>query len=173
MKIKNIVLLLSAIIVFNACDFLDTSEADYYDKQQILNNISRVKQLATQVYSYLPHDFCNTASAMQDAATDDAIHVYETNIQRFVNGTWSANYTIDDVFSKYYNAIHDANFYLEDCVGLTFEDWQNSDGYEEDFKSYQNYEHEVRFLRAFYYFELVKRYRNIPLVTKNPYARRS
>ena len=31
---------------------------------------------------------------------------------------------------------------------------------------YLNYEHEVRFLRAFYYFELVKRYQNIPLITK-------
>lgn len=35
-----------------------------------------------------------------------------------------------------------------------------------DYKSYLNYEHEVRFLRAFYYFELVKRYQNIPLITK-------
>lgn len=46
--------------------------------------MDRVKQLATQVYSYLPHDFCNTSGAMQDAATDDAIHVYESSaIQRF------------------------------------------------------------------------------------------
>ena len=128
--------------------------------------MDRVKQLATQVYSYLPHDFCNTSGAMQDAATDDAIHVYESSgIQRFVNGTWSANYTVDDVFSHYYMAVHDANFYLENCVGLDFEDWKYSDGFEDNYKSYLNYEHEVRFLRAFYYFELTKRYQNIPLIT--------
>ena len=75
--------------------------------------MDRVKQLATQVYSYLPHDFCNTSGAMQDAATDDAIHVYESSaIQRFVNGTWSANYTVNDVFGTYYNAIHDATSIL-------------------------------------------------------------
>lgn len=167
LKIKKSVLLLTiSTLSLAACDFMDTSESDYYSKQQIIENMGRVQQLATQVYSHLPHDFGNTAGAMQDAATDDAVHVYETNIQRFVNGTWSANYTIDDVFSKYYRAIHDANFYLENCVGLTFDEWKNSDNFEEDYKSYLNYEHEVRFLRAFYHFELVKRYQNIPLVTK-------
>lgn len=170
LKFKYIALLLSltSVPIFTACDdFLDTSESDYYSKSEILGNMDRVKQLATQVYSYLPHDFCNTSGAMQDAATDDAIHVYESSgIQRFVNGTWSANYTIDDVFSRYYMAVHDANFYLENCVGLGFEDWKYSDGFEDNYKSYLNYEHEVRFLRAFYYFELTKRYQNIPLITR-------
>ena len=168
-KIKHIALLLAVTFapLYTACDFMDCSETDYYSKQQILDNMDRVKQLATQVYSYLPHDFCNTSGAMQDAATDDAIHVYESSaIQRFVNGTWSANYTVNDVFGTYYNAIHDANFYLENCVGLTFDEWKYSDGFADDYKSYLNYEHEVRFLRAFYYFELVKRYQNIPLITK-------
>ena len=65
---------------------------------------------------------------MLDAATDDAVHIYETSdIQRFVNGTWSANYTVDDKFSTYYNGIHDANFYLENLTGLKFETWENSD----------------------------------------------
>ena len=156
-KIKHIALLLAVTSapLYTACDFMDCSETDYYSKQQILDNMDRVKQLATQVYSYLPHDFCNTSGAMQDAATDDAIHVYESSaIQRFVNGTWSANYTVNDVFGTYYNAIHDANFYLENCVGLTFDEWKYSDGFADDYKSYLNYEHEVRFLRAFYYFEI-------------------
>ncbi|WP_294626987.1 RagB/SusD family nutrient uptake outer membrane protein [uncultured Bacteroides sp.] len=168
-KFKHIALLLAvaSVPLYTACDFMDCSESDYYSKQQILDNMDRVKQLATQVYSYLPQDFCNTSGAMLDAATDDAVHVYESSaIQRFINGTWSANYTIDDVFANYYKAIHDANFYLENCVGLTFDEWKYSDGFADDFKSYQNYEHEVRFLRAFYYFELVKRYQNIPLITR-------
>lgn len=158
---------LGSMALMSSCDFLDTSESEYYSKDQVLYNPSRVSQLCTQVYSYLPHDFCNTSGAMMDAATDDAVHVYETSaIQRFTNGTWSPNYTVNDVFSTYYNAIHDANFYLENCVGLTFDDWKYSDNFQDTYDSYLNYEYEVRFLRAFYYFELVKRYQNIPLVTK-------
>ena len=33
-------------------------------------------------------------------------------------------------------------------------------------KEYANFEYEVRFLRAFFYFELVKRYQNVPLIEK-------
>ena len=84
---------------------------------------------------------------MQDAATDDAIHVYESSdIQRFVNGTWSANYTVDDKYAHYYNGIHDANFFLENLTNLKFEDWQYGDDYENWMKEYANFEYEVRFL---------------------------
>ena len=149
------------------CDFLDTGESTYYDKNETLYEPSRVSQLCTQVYSYLPNGLSGISGAMHDAATDDAVHVYQTAaIQRFVNGTWSPNYTVDDVFAEYYKAIHDANFYLENCVGLTFDDWKNSDGFQDTYKSYLNYQYEVRFLRAFYYFELVKRYGSVPLITK-------
>lgn len=146
-----------------SCDFLDSSEATYYDKDEILYSPSRVSQLCTQVYSYLPYGL---GSEMHDAGSDDAIHVYPTaSVCKFTNGTWSANNTIDDVFGTYYKAIHDANFYLENCLGLTFDDWKNSDGFADTYSNYLNYQYEVRCLRAFYYFELVKRYKNIPLVT--------
>lgn len=168
MKSFNILLISIALTVtLNGCDFLDTGESTYYDKDEIIYDPSQVSQLCTQVYSYLPNGFKGVSDAMQDAATDDAIHIHPTaQIQRFVNGAWSPNYVVDDVFDDYYNAIHDANFYLENCTGLTFDDWKASDGFQDTYKSYLNYEHEVRFLRAFYYFELVKRYQNVPLVTK-------
>lgn len=163
---KYLTILLS-LSLFASCDFMDCSESDYYSLEQIKGSYSRVKQFATNVYGYLPSDFCSIDGAMLDAATDDAVHVYETStIQRFVNGTWSANNTVDDKFAHYYNGIHDANFYLENLVGLTFDDWKYGDEYEDWMKEYPNYEHEVRLLRAFFYFELVKRYRNIPLITK-------
>ncbi|KGI61221.1 MULTISPECIES: RagB/SusD family nutrient uptake outer membrane protein [unclassified Prevotella] len=170
MKKRYIPTLMAGLLfatAFTSCDFLDTSESTYYDKDEILYDPSRVYQLCTQVYTYLPNGLTGLSGALQDAATDDAIHVYPTaNVQRFVNGSWSANRTVDDVFSDYYQAIHDANFYLENCLGLTYDDWKNSDGFQDTYNSYLNYEHEVRLLRAFYYFELAKRYGNVPLVTK-------
>lgn len=156
-----------SLFLFASCDFMDCNESDYYSLEQIKGSYARVKQFATNVYGYLPHDFCSNDGAMQDAATDDAVHVYETSdVQRFVNGTWSANNTMDDKFAHYYKGINDANFYLNNLVGLTFDDWKYGDEYEDWMKEYPNYEHEVRFLRAFFYFELVKRYQNVPLLTK-------
>ncbi|MFC2774634.1 MAG: RagB/SusD family nutrient uptake outer membrane protein, partial [Segatella oris] len=46
------------------------------------------------------------------------------------------------------------------------EDWKYTDGFQDTYTSYLNYQYEVRCLRAFYYFELVRRYGNIPLITK-------
>lgn len=165
--IKITTLLVVTVSMFASCDFLNTSESTYYDRSELLYDPSKVTQLCTEVYSYLPNGLEGIGGAMHDAATDDAIHINNTAaIQRFVNGSWSPNYVVDDVFAHYYKAIHDANFYLENCLGLTFEDWKYTDGFQDTYTSYLNYQYEVRFLRAFYYFELVRRYGNIPLLTK-------
>ena len=165
--IKITILFVGTIGLFTGCDFLNTGESTYYDKNETLYDPAKVAQLCTQVYSYLPNGLDGISGAMQDAATDDAVHVYPTaTVQRFVNGGWSPNNTVDDVFANYYKAVHDANFYLENCLGLTFDDWKNTDGFQDTYAAYLNQRHEVRFLRAFYYFELVKRYGNVPLITK-------
>lgn len=162
---RNIFSIFLSTTLITSCDFMDCSESDYYELNQIKESFSEVKGYATNVYSYLRHDFCSLDGAMLDAASDDAIHVYETsNIQYFVNGTWAPNKTIDDVFGHYYRGIHDANFYLANFLGLKFESWKDNASYEDDYEEYLNYEYEVRFLRAYYYFELVRRYQNIPLV---------
>lgn len=167
MKLKKYVLLGISVGLLNSCDFMDCSETDYYELNEIQEEYAQVKRFVTNIYSYLPSDFCSIDGAMHDAATDDAVHVYETsNIQRFVNGTWAANYTVDDLFGKYYNGIHDANFYLENMTGLTFEDWKYGEDYDKWMNEYKYYEYEVRFLRAYFYFELVRRYQRVPLITK-------
>lgn len=169
MKFNKIaILLLSAgLLTTTSCDFMDCDESDNYTLQEIQGSYNRVKQFVTCIYGYLPSDFCNTHGAMLDAATDDAIHVYESSaIQRIVNGTWSANYTVDDKFAYYYNAIHDANYYLTTLSGLTFDTWENGDDYQDWMQNYDNYQYQVRFLRAYFYFELVRRYQNVPLITK-------
>ena len=169
MKFNKIaILLLSAgLLTTTSCDFMDCDESDNYTLQEIQGSYNRVKQFVTSIYGYLPSDFCNMHGAMLDAATDDAIHVYESSaIQRIVNGTWSANYTVDDKFAYYYNAIHDANYYLTTLSGLTFDTWENGDDYQDWMQNYDNYQYQVRFLRAYFYFELVRRYQNVPLITK-------
>ena len=169
MKFNKIaILLLSAgLLTTTSCDFMDCDESDNYTLQEIQGSYNRVKQFVTSIYGYLPSDFCNTHGAMVDAATDDAIHVYESSaIQRIVNGTWSANYTVDDKFAYYYNAIHDANYYLTTLSGLTFDTWENGDDYQDWMQNYDNYQYQVRFLHAYFYFELVRRYQNVPLITK-------
>lgn len=162
--IRNILVILAAGML-TGCSFMDCDESSDYTKEQIFESFDRSKRMVTNIYSYLPEDFCSTAGAMLDAATDDAIHVYKSsNIWNFVDGTWSANRTVDDVWGSYYSAIRSANLYLKESKGQTFDDWIFSDKYKDMIKDFTNFEYEVRFLRAFYYFELIKRYRNVPLI---------
>lgn len=163
-KFKHIALFLS-LLTLSGCDFMNCDESSDYTKSDIFESYTRTKQMVIHLYAYLPTDFCQTEGAMLDAATDDAIHVYESsNIQRFVNGTWSANYTANDVWHSYYAGIRAANLYLKEAEGLDFKEWEFADDYESIIKEFTNYQYEVRFLRAFFYFELIKRYNNIPFI---------
>jgi len=154
-------------VFLGGCNFLDCDESSIYTRDEILKSYERTKQLVTNVYSYLPNGFCNIGGAMHEAATDDAVHVYRTStIYRFIDGTWSPDHTVDDVWSNFYAGIRAANHYLEYASGLKFEEWENSDDYESWMNEYKYYEYEVRFLRAYFYFELIRRYRNVPLVTE-------
>lgn len=169
MKNMKLKYLLYGLLMFSlaGCDFLNCDESSDYEKEDIFQSYNRTKQMVTHVYSYLPNGFCNIGGAMQEAGTDDAVHVYGTSaIQRFVDGTWSANHTVDDVWSNYYAGIRAANLYLKEAEGLTFEDWKFNDNYEAWMKNFGYFKYEVRFLRAFYYFELIKRYQNVPLITE-------
>lgn len=166
MKLKYIIFGLF-VCLLASCDFMDCDESSDYAEGDIFTSYNRTKQMVTHIYSFLPNGFCNIDGAMHEAATDDAVHVYGTSkIQRFVDGTWSPNRTVDEVWSKYYEGIRSANLYLTESEGQTFEEWKYSDQYDKWMQNFENYQYEVRFLRAFFYFELAKRYRNVPLVTK-------
>lgn len=160
---KYIVLSLS--LSLTGCDFMDCDESSDYTQEDIWSSYGRTKQMVTHLYGCLPSDFGRVNGAMLDAATDDAVHVYESNsIQRILDGTWSANSLVDDVWGDMYEAIRSANRYLADTKGLDFKEWENSDEYETVMQEFTNSAYEVRFLRAFFYFELIKRYQNVPLI---------
>ena len=163
---KNKYILLIALpLCLSACDFMDCDESSDYDAEGVFTSYDRTAQMVNNIYSYLPNGLGTLDGAQQESGVDDAVHVYtDSKVQYFVNGTWSPTNTVDDVWSKYYEAIRAVNLFLRESEGQTFEDWKYSDRYENWMKHFENFQYEVRFLRAFFYFELVKRYKNIPLV---------
>ena len=94
-------------------------------------------------------------------STDDAIYVWPTSsIHVFTNGSWSSINTVDDQWGNLYTGIRAANIFLE-SYQEDFPDNQYNVDYEEQMKQYRYYPYEARFLRAFFYFELIKRYKNV------------
>lgn len=162
---KYMILLLSAFIAFS-CDYLDYDESSGYEKDDMFSYMARAKGMVTNVYSYLQSDFGNFGGSTRAGATDEAEYVWNNSlIHRYNDGSWSPILIIDDVWERYYSGIRAANMYLEN-YHEDFPDIQWNTDYKEVMDQYNYYPYEVRFLRAFFYFELAKRYRNVPLLTR-------
>ena len=149
-----------------SCDYLDYDESSYLDKDDIFSDFARTKGFLTAIYAYLPDDFVSIDGAMRAAATDEAIHIWDlSNVHRMTNGTWSAIQPVDNVWGNMYQAIRAANLFLLETEGQDFDDRRYNLDYAEIIEQFEIYPYEARFLRAFYYFELIKRYKNVPLIT--------
>lgn len=150
-----------------SCNYLDYSESSQQTKNDMFSDFTRCEGILTNIYSYLPNDFMSVDGATRSSATDDAVHVIDlSNIQKFNDGSWNTVVTIDDQWKNMYSGIRTANVFLDGVKGLTFSDIKYNSDYAAQMQQFALYPYEARFLRAFYYFELIKRYGDVPLITK-------
>lgn len=165
-KYKNYGLFVLMLLTLSNCENLQYDETSYNRKDDVFSEIDRSKSFLTGIYSYLPTDFNSVDGAMRSSASDESEYVLDTsNIQNFYNGSWSAIQPLDNVWSTMYSGIRAANMFLVESQGKTFPDKLYNNDYKEIIQQYNNYPYEARFLRAFFYFELIKRYKNVPLIT--------
>jgi hypothetical protein len=163
---KATITALILIPLFLSCHFLDYTEYDTNDENYMFSYIASAKSVLTNVYTYLPKDYNSVDGAIRSSATDDAVHVWDASaVQRFNNGGWSAASTLDDQWGRMYTAIKAANIFLDKASTLTFPEIKYTTTYTDLMKAYALYPYEARFLRAMYFFELIKRYGNVPLDT--------
>ena len=161
--------LLGIFIAFSSCDYLDFDESDrLYDEESVFTNYTYTTNVLNNLYSYIQQDFgVMGEGAMRASASDDAEYAYPDNsVQDMNDGSWSALNVKDDVFSTMYEGIRAANNFLENFSDTAFLDYYYSEDYPTWKDAFQYYEYEARGLRAYMYFELAKRYGDIPLTTK-------
>ncbi len=164
MNIKNILLAVGGTAVFTACADLDYKEYSIYEKQDIYTEFSRVDGVVTNVYGFLDTDFpINGATC---SGCDEADYSWANGTAKtYVNGSWSATNT-PSYMTNMYRGIRAANIYLEDEAIADFSELELDKDYDAYIKRFNRYQWEVRFLRAYYHFNLVRAYGDIPLVTK-------
>jgi len=165
MKNKAIISILLAIFLAG-CNFLDYNECSFYDDpEEIFSNFTRTRQFLANIYGTLPTDFSSIDNAMRSAATDEAEFVKQNaTIQEFNNGQWSSSNALDNNWSNYFKAIRSCNLFLKEIEGRTFEEYKYNETYQEEMERFNKFQFEARFLRAFFYFELAKRYGDIPML---------
>jgi hypothetical protein len=148
------------------CLFLFASCSDYLDKdsktdvnlsyEQVFKDPHLAPGFLNDAYSYLPDGFARIGSALLASACDEAEHSDAgSEIRLFNNNAVSVSYNPDDVWNGMYAGIRKCNIFLRELDGLIAE--SNSIAESER----PNYRGQALFLRAFYHFELLKRYQNI------------
>lgn len=164
MNIKNIILPLLSAFVLSSCNYLDFDETSGLNtKENIYRYFGQTKQMLTNVYSYMPQDFGVVGGAMRECATDDA--EYGTTggaIQDFNTGNWSALKIRDDQWSLY-KGIRAANEFLVEIAKVDFSRYEYDGSYQNWVKQLAYFPYEARVLRAYYFFDLARRYGDIAM----------
>ena len=163
---------ISIAFTLSSCNgFLDRVEDSFIDKTATFDSYNRTKQYLTYAYTLLPEGLNRfSREALLASATDDAEFAIESaDIQQFNNGSWNALNNPDDVWNRYYSGISKCCTLLEntDHVNLDISrlDPDKQVEYANSLKDIRMWRAEARFLRAYFHFELLKRYGPIPIVT--------
>lgn len=168
MKIKNIISLAVVMLALASCgDKMDYKEYSVFDEDYVKTTFARSAGLVTSVYNDLDYDFGNYSGALLASATDESVYSHSGNaIEKFYDGGWSASNNNDaSLWTKCWRGISYANLFLTEFKDQTFEDYLTDLDYKAELHQYQNLQFEARFLRAYYYFLLVRSFGGVPLIT--------
>ncbi len=155
----------------SSCVDLNYNEITTNDEDWVYDSpIYGVQQLVNDVYALLQNEFENNYSgAFRASATDEAdFAVSSSEVHKFTNGGWTPVNPFPQFWTNSYTAIYSANNFLEKLDKISLEDYIYSvtegTNYEELKARFELFPYEVRALRAYYYFELVRAYGDVPLV---------
>lgn len=167
MKLNIILPVLCAGAILASCDFLAFDESIGKTHDEVYSSFENQKSVVADVYSYLPQDFGVMNNALRESATDNAVYVWNTSsVYKIYDNKWTSYNTVDDVWGNMYKGIRAANSFLENYDEDLLRRLSLNEDYKEEMEKYRMYPYEVRALRAFYYFELAKRYGDVPLVRR-------
>lgn len=163
-KLKNILISL-CILGFAACDnTLDYDESATYDEKDIFTSFDKTQQFVTNIYSFL-ENLTTYGGALLSSATDESVFPEATlsYIHYFYNGGWGPTRPILS-WANDYTGIRRVNRFLKESEGQTFPQFAANKDYPEQMERFENYKWEVRFLRAFFYFDIVRNWGDAPFV---------
>jgi len=166
---------LSVIVLiagFNSCVDLDREIIIGLTEDQVYESFDYNERRVNSIYNTLPLGFAYIDDAMLACASDEAEFTMQTSdVQNFNTGSWDAINNADDVWNTYYHAIYNINSFLEtvDLINLDAYKFDPSTSAQQTYllklEEIERWKDEVTFLRAFFYFELIKRYGGVPLIT--------
>jgi hypothetical protein len=131
------------------------------------------KRFLNDIYLLLNNGHNRVGSDYLDAASDDAISIDDNapDVYKLAIGRYSASslITSDMKWSDYYTGIRRANIFIKNIDVVPF-NYMYKNALGEMRPLNYTLKAEARFLRAYFYFELVKRYGGVPLMGDSIYV---
>ena len=168
MKQYRIASIILAGVLAASCVDLDYTEQSTRDEEWTYEYFAEgIKNMVFDVYAQVyNNEFESNSAYFLAGATDEAQYALETGaINNYVNGGWSAANPYSRTWSKCYTAIADVCMYLERLDQADITEWQYNPNYSNWVQQMELFPYELRFLRAYFYFELFRSYGDVPLVT--------
>lgn len=173
MRTKYIIITILSSLFLASCNYLDFDETDgLKTKEDMYKYFGTTENMLTHVYSFMPQG-CNCFNisgsifadgfAMRDCASDDGeFGGVAAGIQNLNNGNWSPIKTYDDAWDLY-EGIRAANGFIAEIATVDFSRYEQDGRYQNWMKKLKFFPYEARVLRAYYFFELARRYGDIAM----------
>ena len=168
MKLDKICLFILACLISASCADLNYTEENPRDEDWTYEYYENgIKNMVFDVYAQVyTQEFEANSAYFLAGATDEAMYALETGaINNYTNGGWNPANPNPTIWDKSYTAIAEACMYLEKIHKTDISEWEHNADYKIWMAQMELFPYELRFLRAYFYFELFRAYGDVPLVT--------
>lgn len=173
---KKITSLIAIAALAISCDVLETRIDIETTQDQLDNQSSMVLKVGYAPYGYMVNGLSELDSNIAAAKSDEAAQTsLSSSVRYFNNGSWNAYNNPDNPYASFYKGIRAANYYLDYSVEYkkmlaVARDTLSDSGtaYRLDVTNAGFLRAEAHVLKAYYYFELIKRYGGVPLYKTVP-----
>ena len=161
-KIQFTIMMLLTFLGSGCSDFLDVVPDGVAVLENAFARRTEAKKYLYTCYSYMPEDGNPSIDASlwgdEKWSMENAMHYdFVGHGSDIAKGLQNANAPILDQWDHYYRALRDCNIFLEDVGGVPdLPDWEK-----------KQWIAEVKFLKAYYHFLLLRMYGPIPIIRKN------
>ena len=164
MKLRNIYIGIICAVSLSACnDKMDYHEYTNYDNTHVFSDFGRTAGFVNNIYSYLDYDL-PSINSLASACDEAEMAVTWSSVLDYTNGNWTAM----NPKSQWgiYSGIRAVNYFLKEAKDLDFYDLRFTQDYQAQMTRFNRYQYEVRLLRAYFYFRLVRAYGDVPFTTE-------
>ena len=168
MKLDKICLFILACLFSASCADLNYTEENTRDEEWTYEYFGEgIKNMVFDVYAQLyTQEFETDSPYFLAGATDEAQYALETGaVNNYINGGWNPANPNSTIWDKSYTAIAEVHMFLEKLHKADLSEWEHNPDYNTWKTQLEIFPYELRFLRAYFYFELFKAYGDVPLVT--------